>query len=99
MASRHEGLDLDHVKLVIERLSKFHAASAVLQENNGPYSDSLLEGMYNDKLKPMMDTYFNSNLTILKESIKFLENGERYIKQMVNFCFNLEMKCLKLLSN
>lgn len=87
MASRHEGLDLDHVKLVIERLSKFHAASAVLQENNGPYSDSLSEGMYNDKLKPMMDTYFNSNLVVMKESIKSFVNGERYLKQMVDFSF------------
>lgn len=92
MASRHEGLDLDHVKLVIERLSKFHAASAVLQENNGPYSDSLSEGMYNDKLKPMMDTYFNSNLVVMKESIKSFVNGERYLKQMVDFSFFLSKK-------
>lgn len=87
MASRHEGLDMDHVKLVIERLSKFHAASAVLQENNGPYSGPLLEGMYNDKLKPMMDTYFQSNLVIMKESIRSMVNGERYLKHMVNFSF------------
>lgn len=85
MASRHNGLDMDHTKLVIERLSKFHAASAVLQEINGPYSDSLLEGMYNEKLKPMMETYFNGNLTLLKESIGQMLNGERYTKQMVNF--------------
>jgi len=32
MASRHDGLDTDHIKLVIERLSKFHAASAVFEE-------------------------------------------------------------------
>lgn len=84
MASRHEGLDLEHVKLVIERLSKFHAASAVFQENNGPYSDPLLLGMYKDELKVMMDTYFNSNLAIMKESIASLVNGERYLNQMVN---------------
>lgn len=85
MASRHLGLDMDHVKLVIERLSKFHAASAVFQENNGPYSDTLLEGMYNDKLKPMMETYFNSNLNLLKEVVGTFPNGDRYLKQMVNF--------------
>lgn len=96
MASRHEGLDLDHVKLVIERLSKFHAASAVLEQNNGPYSDQLLQGMYNDKLKAMLESYFVNNLTILKESMKSFANGERYIKQMVDIRFNSEMECIKL---
>lgn len=85
MASRHEGLDLDHVKLVVERLGKFHAASAVLYENNGPYSDALLQGMYNEKLKPMMDTYFNSNMIIMKDSIQTFPNGDRYLEQMVKF--------------
>lgn len=84
MASRHDGLDWDHVKLVIERLGKFHAASAVLQEINGPYRDCLLEGMYREKLKPLVEGFFNTNLGILKESVQKMSNGSRYIKQMVS---------------
>ncbi|XP_037047159.1 uncharacterized protein LOC119081961 isoform X1 [Bradysia coprophila] len=98
MASRHEGLNWDHVKLVIERLSKFHAASAVLQANNGPYRDILLQGMYNEKLKPMVEVFFNSNLTMLKEGIQQLPNGTRYIKRMDNYeneCFEKSIEVTK----
>lgn len=72
-----------HIKLVIEKLSKFHAASAVYEENNGPYSAALLQSMYNEKLKPMMEGYFNNNLSVLKETIKTFKNGERYLELMV----------------
>lgn len=91
MASRHDGLDWDHVKLVIERLGKFHAASAVLQEINGPYRDCLLEGMYREKLKPLVEGFFNTNLGILKESVQKMSKGSRYIKQMENY----ETKCFE----
>lgn len=87
MANRHDGLDLAHIQLVLERLSKFHAASAVFEENNGPYSDALLIGMYQEKMKPMMETYFNSNLNLLKEVVATFVNGKRYLKQMVNLKF------------
>lgn len=88
MASRHKGLDWDHVKLVVERLGKFHAASAVLRENNGPYRDILLQGMFNEKMKPMMEVHFNANLVMLRENVQKFTNGEKYLKQMVNqVCF------------
>lgn len=32
MANRLDGLDLDHVKLVMTKLAKFHAASALFYE-------------------------------------------------------------------
>lgn len=32
MANRMEGLDLDHVKLLMVKLAKFHAASAIFYE-------------------------------------------------------------------
>lgn len=84
MACRHDGLDLAHVKLVLEKLSKFHAASAVFEENNGPYSDALWEGMFNEKLKPMMESFFVNNLHLFKETVGSFVNAKRFLKQMVN---------------
>lgn len=37
--SRHVGLDLDHAYVFLIKLAKYHAASAVYQEKNGPYTD------------------------------------------------------------
>lgn len=96
MASRHDGLDMAHIKLVIEKLSKFHAASAVLEENNGPYSAALNQGMYDEKLKPMMESYFNNNMTVIKETIQTFKNGERYLKQMVNCILFVQLKRIKI---
>lgn len=83
MASRHAGLDMDHTKLVINRLTKFHAASAVYHELNGEYSEALRQGMFNEKMKPVMDTYFTTNLSMLRDGVGKLKEGERYLKRLV----------------
>lgn len=39
VGNRREGLDIEHCRVFLSKLAKFHAASAHYMEKNGPYSD------------------------------------------------------------
>uniref|UniRef100_A0A240PKZ1 CHK kinase-like domain-containing protein n=1 Tax=Anopheles epiroticus TaxID=199890 RepID=A0A240PKZ1_9DIPT len=57
MANRRQGLDMEHTRMVLRRLAQFHAASAVLQEQRGPYGELFREGMFTEKGRAMSEQF------------------------------------------
>ncbi|TMW48481.1 hypothetical protein DOY81_006444 [Sarcophaga bullata] len=60
MANRIERLDMDHVKLVLRKLSKMHATSAVLNERNAGCLEKYDRGFFN-KYTDTYKTFFVNN--------------------------------------
>ena len=60
MANRIQRLDMDHVKLILRKLSKMHATSAVLNERNGGYLEKYDRGFFN-KYTDTYKTFFVNN--------------------------------------
>ncbi|XP_055543463.1 uncharacterized protein LOC129729009 [Wyeomyia smithii] len=52
------GLDLVECENVLGKLAKFHAASVVYQEQNGPYSDKFKDGMFADRMVNQFEAYY-----------------------------------------
>lgn len=59
---RRAGLDMQHTKAILEKLAKFHAASAVYYEKNGPYSELFDEGMFSEKSREIMTDMMTKGL-------------------------------------
>ncbi|KAL5274238.1 hypothetical protein ACFFRR_000788 [Megaselia abdita] len=67
-ANRLEGLDTDHVESVLKLIAKFHAASAVYYEINGPYHERFNNGVFDPAKReefthiyaPMLDVMSNA---------------------------------------
>lgn len=53
-ANRFEGLDFEHIKLTLNKLAKFHAASAVYIEKEKFLDKKFDQGIYSDNFKPFM---------------------------------------------
>lgn len=82
---RRAGLDLKHCESVLEKLAKFHAASAVYYEKNGAYAQVFQEGMF---LESMMDMYktmaVQTNDQMLNVIEKWGESGKKYADIIVS---------------
>lgn len=76
---RQLGLDMNHCKAILEKLAKFHAASAVSYEINGPFSEKFNEGMLNEKMIPLFKQMGEANHQIMVDSIRtWPEVGEKF---------------------
>ncbi len=64
-----DGLDMKHVRAVLEKIAKFHAVSVIYHERNGPYGERLKKGMYNEDMKCIFDQYYDSNFSFIIEEI------------------------------
>ncbi|XP_059620938.1 uncharacterized protein LOC132264676 [Phlebotomus argentipes] len=67
MANRKVGLDLDHCELLLDKLAKFHAASVVYREKNGPYKECFKNGIYSENMRPMFKQFFEANAKLFME--------------------------------
>ncbi|EDS39358.1 CHKov1 [Culex quinquefasciatus] len=79
MKQRSEGLSLELCEQVLSKVAKFHAASVVYYEQNGPYPEDFKEGILSEKLKEDMEAYYAPLL-------------ESYIQALEDLGFPLEVR-------
>ncbi|KAL5283854.1 CHKov1 family protein [Megaselia abdita] len=71
--------DLEQCKLILKLMAKFHAASAVHFETNGPYSETMNVGLFDEKLLEGFIGFNEGMYEVMKEvMIEKYENGEYY---------------------
>jgi hypothetical protein len=66
MLDRRQGLDLDHCLLVMRTLAKFHAASAVLHQEDPESMKEYDVNFYSEPVVKKMWAYFFSGLYTVK---------------------------------
>lgn len=86
--NRHNGLDLDHCKIFFEKISKFHAASAVYSEKFGYFSKDVFVPIYNER-SSMMRNYLNGIYPYFLETIKENDNLKHLADLVV--CINVKL--------
>lgn len=83
---RRSGLDLIHCESVLEKLAKFHAASAVYYEKNGSFAEVFDEGMFIEKMADMYKTMaVETNDHMLNIIETWSESGKKYADIIVSF--------------
>lgn len=70
MQERINGLDQFHIELLLEKLAKFHATSAVHYQRNGPFSNHFSWGLFKKEIEESFGPYYQRLLTCF---IKFTE--------------------------
>jgi Ecdysteroid kinase-like family len=98
MLPKFDGLDLDHVKKSLEWLAKFHAASMVYYEANGPYGDEFKEGIFAEVMENVYQPYYDGYFDYFVEAVKKLKHGERYAEKVEKWrgiLFKMIVKSIK----
>ncbi|KAJ9589202.1 hypothetical protein L9F63_028012 [Diploptera punctata] len=80
MAERTEGLDMDHCLLVLRTLAKYHAATAVLYEQDPQLFEPFRENLYNNKLRQDLNNFYEGNINNLLAQIENLPNFQDKFK-------------------
>lgn len=78
MVDRQKGLDMTHTKVILEKLAKFHAASAVCHERNGDYGERFVEGMYSRKMEAMFMDMFEQQFQVYLDIVRTWSFGKEY---------------------
>ncbi|KAH8232673.1 hypothetical protein KR032_011416, partial [Drosophila birchii] len=83
---RTKGLDMEHMTRALHKLAEYHAASAVYEEQNGPYPEEFLEGFVTRKVKKFHVDGFNLKEKSFKKAMLTwgMEDAEKYVKAFPN---------------
>lgn len=78
---RLKGFDMEHMKVVLNKLAEFHAASAVYQELNGPYEAMFNASFFTEANRPMFTTLYKPRIVLFQKAMREwdLEDVEKYI--------------------
>lgn len=81
MADRKVGLDENHLKLALQKLAAFHAASMIFMEQKPKLFAKYDVGMFSEKTSAFHD-FFLSNMDALTEEVSSWEGFESYSKKL-----------------
>lgn len=98
MADRKVGLDLEHIKLSLSKLARFHAASMVLMEKNPKIFQSYDVGMFSRKTSAFHD-FFSSNMDALIKEVSTWNGYEVYTKKLRKLKDNMYEASFKAYDN
>ncbi|XP_069692919.1 uncharacterized protein [Periplaneta americana] len=84
MADRHSGLDLDHCRLVISTIARFHAASVALHEREPGSMDQYDKGVFSDpKSRESIMRFFSGMAHSLASEVETWPGfGEKYAHKL-----------------
>uniref|UniRef100_A0A1A9WV92 CHK domain-containing protein n=1 Tax=Glossina brevipalpis TaxID=37001 RepID=A0A1A9WV92_9MUSC len=82
---RQDCLDLEHLKHALEKLAQWHAASAVMVQENGLFNIKYQRGMLNEDGKELLKNIFKTAGQNVLENVTKLEGHEEYYDNMRNF--------------
>jgi len=95
MGDRTLGLDMKHMKLALEKLARFHAASIYCMEKNPQIFKSYDIGMFSRKTSAFHD-FFSSNMDVLIEEVSTWDGYETYnekLKKLKEFMYEKAFRC------
>lgn len=80
-----KGMKMNEMRKVLEKLAKFHAASAIHFEIHGEYDKKFARGIYNHDMKDIFDQSYDFNFSlIINEFLSTWPNlDKRVIDKMV----------------
>ena len=82
MALRKEGLDLDHCKIALRSVARFHAASLAVHKSDPKLIESYTEGLYRDhedkERRDLSKRTMNNNLEELASAVETWPGYEKY---------------------
>ncbi|EDW14078.2 uncharacterized protein LOC6572510 [Drosophila mojavensis] len=84
-ANRFEGLNVEQTELVLKKIAQYHAASAVYKSIHGPYTDSIMYGMFGNDPQvaiAMMEKMLVSAQNIFLDTLQNYENCEQYHEKL-----------------
>jgi hypothetical protein len=85
MLPKSNGLDESHIEECLAWLAKFHAASMVYYDMNGPYGDLFKGGVYARDMESTYQPYFDLYFPYFIEAVKKLPNGEKYLEKVKKY--------------
>lgn len=95
MADRKVQLDMKHLKLALNKLARFHAASYYCMDKNPNFFKNYDVGMFSRKTSAFHD-FFGSNMDIFIEEISTWNGYEGYVKKLKNlkgFMYEKAFRC------
>ncbi|XP_073842725.1 uncharacterized protein [Musca autumnalis] len=87
--NRLDGLDMDHVKSVLQKMAQWHAASAVRVATKGMYPEIYLDGMLQPKMFDIMKGFLDASSKIILECVKEYSNSDTYYDEVIQIQNNL----------
>lgn len=81
MADRKVGLDLDHLKLALAKLAKFHAASMIMLDEKPERFGNYDIGYFSRKTSGF-DDFFRTNMNALTAEVSSWEGFEKYAEKL-----------------
>ncbi|XP_058448688.1 uncharacterized protein LOC131428660 [Malaya genurostris] len=82
VANRQKGADMNHARILLAKLAKFHAAGAVDYRKNGPIHELYNKGMVQPESKPLFDQYLKVVGPVFLASMETWTGHERYQNKM-----------------
>ncbi|KAJ9583831.1 hypothetical protein L9F63_026840 [Diploptera punctata] len=80
MAKRQEGLDLDHCKLTVKSIARFHAASLALYKKDPSFTERYVEGLYRNDMNS--GKHIKTNMEALASVVETWEGYEKYAESL-----------------
>ncbi|XP_073842738.1 uncharacterized protein [Musca autumnalis] len=88
-ANRLDGLDMDHVKSVLQKMAQWHAASAARVATKGMYPEVYNHGFLHPKSFDLLKGIFDAASKILLQCLKEYSNSNMYYEKVRHIQNNL----------
>uniref|UniRef100_A0A8D8IBY7 (northern house mosquito) hypothetical protein n=2 Tax=Culex pipiens TaxID=7175 RepID=A0A8D8IBY7_CULPI len=82
VANRQKGADFKHAHLLLAKLAKYHAATAVDYRKNGPINPLFNNGMVQETARDFFDKFLNAITPVFLDSLSSWEECDKFKPKM-----------------